>query len=152
VLLKVPTILNTINMHTIFKVFVDTNIFVAIRNKNDLTHQKAVELFNFLKAHKAKFYTSSDIISESLTVLSVKMGKKIALEFLEEIGSNAKEIFIDEVIHRETRNFFKKVKSKNISFVDCSSAVAMKRNNIKYIFSFDEDFKKLGVKLLEDVV
>lgn len=145
-------ILNTINMPTIFRVFVDTNIFVAVRNKNDLTHNKAVELFNLLKDQKAKFYTSSDIISESLTVLSMKMGKKIALEFLEEIGNNAKEIFIDEVIHRETRNYFKKVKSKNISFVDCSSVVAMKRNKIKYIFSFDEDFRKMGIKLVGDVV
>jgi len=28
----------------------------------------------------------------------------------------------------------------------------LKRNNIKYIFSFDEDFRKLGIKLVEDVV
>jgi len=43
------------------------------------------------------------------------------------------------------------VSSKNISFIDCSSAVAMKRNKIKTIFSFDKDFKKLGVNLAADV-
>ena len=63
-----------------------------------------------------------------------------------------KEIFIDQAIHNETRKFFAKVKSKNISFIDCSSVIAMKRNKIKYIFSFDEDFRSMGVKLLGDAV
>ena len=140
------------NTHMISKVFVDTNVFLAIRNENDPTHKKAVELLKFIKDHKVKIYTSSDIIAESLTVISMKLGKKIALEFLDEVGDNAKEIFVDESIHKQTRLYFKKVKSKNISFIDCSSVIVMKRNKIDVIFSFDEDFKKMGIKLLGDVI
>jgi len=139
-------------MHTISKTFLDTNVFVALRDEEDLTHSKAIILYDLVKSQKIKLYTSSDIIAETLTVMSKKVDKKSALEFLDWIEGRIGEIFIDENLHKETRKFFKSVKSKNISFIDCSSVVAMKRNKIKYIFSFDEDFKKMGVELLSDAV
>ncbi|MDP3918088.1 MAG: PIN domain-containing protein [Candidatus Woesebacteria bacterium] len=136
----------------ISKVFIDTNVFVALKDDTDSTHEKALKLLKILIEQKTSLFTSSDIIAESLTVISRKLGKDEAMEFLKELKTYAKEIFIDESIHAETRKFFAKVKSKNISFIDCSSVIAMKRNKIKYIFSFDEDFKKMGVELLADAV
>ena len=140
-------------MRMISKVFVDTNVFVTTRDFNDSTHQKAVDLSEYLLANEAAWYTSSDIIAESLTVLSQKLGKSVALDWYKDFkNGNIKEIFVDEILHREARSFFTKIKSKNVSFVDCSSAVAMKRNKIDVIFSFDEDFKGMGIKLLGDLV
>lgn len=147
-LLVVRATPNTTNMPTISKkVFVDTNIFVAIRDTQDSTHSRAVKIYEELKSKKVKFFTSSDIIGETLTVLAKKLGKAAASEFLENFSVLIKEIFIDKYLHQETRDFFQRVKSKNISFIDCSSVVAMKRHKIKTIFSFDQDFKTLGVKL-----
>lgn len=138
-------------MPTISKVFVDTNVFVAIRDTKDSTHNQAVKIYEELKSNKVKFFTSSDIIGETLTVLAKKLGKATAKEFLDNFSVLTKEIFIDKYLHQETRELFQRVKSKNISFIDFSSVVAMKRNKIKSIFSFDKDFKKLGVKLAADV-
>lgn len=147
-----PVIPSMTNTRMITKVFVDTNIFVALKDDRDSTHKKALKLLEVLNEQEAKLYTSSDVIAESLTVISMKLGKGVIREFLKETGSTVKEIYISEEMHRETRNFFQRVKSKNISFVDCSSVIAMKRNKIGTIFSFDEDFKKLGVKLLSEIV
>lgn len=138
-------------MPTISKVFIDTNVFVAFKDNKDSTYKRARELYKILKLKKFKFFTSSDVIGESLTVISKKLGKLAANEFLSEIHTYAKEIFIDKYLHKESRDVFKRIKSKNISFIDCSSAVAMKRKKIKIIFSFDKDFRKLGVKLAADV-
>lgn len=147
-----PAIPNTINMRMISKVFVDTNVYVALRDRKDSTHQKARSLLMRLSDKRIKMYTSSDVVGESLTVISKKMGKVEAVGFLTDVRKMASEIFVDEYLHKEARNYFLKTRSKNISFVDCSSAIVMKRNKIGVIFSFDRDFKKLGVKLLEDVV
>ena len=142
-----------INMHTISKLFVDTNIFVAINDETDSTHNRALDLKEKIRGMTDKLYTSSDIIGETLTVLSKKLGKEKVNEFYNNFSKlGIKEIFINESLHNETRKFFAKVKSKNISFIDCSSVIAMKRNKIKYIFSFDEDFRSMGVKLLSDAV
>ena len=85
--------------------------------------------------------------------ISKKLGKARCVDWYKDFrNSRIEEIFVNENLHKEARSAFKQVRSKNTSFIDCSSMVAMKRNKIKYIFSFDEDFKKLGIKLLEEVV
>lgn len=137
-------------MPMISKVFIDTNVFVATHDNKDSTHLKAKYLFEKLALSNTEFYTSSDIIGESLTVISQKIGKNEAIKFLKKVKIIAKEIFIDEVLHYAARNFYRRVKSKNVSFIDCSSVVAMKKHKIKFIFSFDESFKTLGVTLASD--
>jgi len=142
-----------INMRMISKVFVDTNVFVAIRDTTDTTHIRAIKISEYLHNHKVKWCTSSDIIGETLTVMSKKLGKAICVDWYKDFrNSRIEEIFVDEKLHKEARSAFKQIRSKNTSFIDCSSVVAMKRNKIKYIFSFDEDFRKMGMKLIEDVV
>ncbi|MCG2692003.1 PIN domain-containing protein [Microgenomates group bacterium] len=134
-------------MPTISKVFIDTNVFVAIKDDKDSTHDRAIFLLKTLKSKKVRFFTSSDVIGESITVISKKLGKLAAVEFLNHVSNYAQEIFIDKFLHKEAKDFIMRVKSKNISFIDCSSVVVIKRYKIKAIFSFDRDFKKMGVKL-----
>ena len=141
-------------MPMISKVFVDTNVFVALEDQNDSTHKKAIELSLLLNQNKKmKFYTSSEVIGETLTVVSHKLGKEMARLFMKKYkNTKTREIFFEENMYQVTKGLFLRNKSKNISFIDCSSVLAMRRAKIKVIFSFDEDFRKLGVKLLKDVV
>lgn len=141
-------------MPTKFKVFIDTNIFVALKDKNDSTHTKAVRLTDYLGRQKTELFTSSDVVGETLTVMSRKLGKQTSLAFLKEykLSSGIKEIFIEEALHEKARELFAKISSPKISFIDCSSAVAMRSEGISIIFSFDRDFKSLGVTLLEEIV
>ena len=135
------------------KVFVDTNIFVALKDKNDPTHKEAKEIALYLKKKNIKLYTSSDVIGETLTVLSRKLGKKVAGSFFDNyLKSGVGEIFVDDIIHDEARKLFFKITSKNISFIDCSSAIAMKQSKIDVVFTFDKHFKSLGVKLIGGVL
>lgn len=130
------------------KVFVDTSSFVALQDDRDSNHKKAVSLAKILHAQKAQLYTSSDVIGEALTVIARKLGKKAALVYYKNyIKSGVIEVFIDKYLHEETREFFLQLKQKNISFIDCSSVVAMKKEKINTIFTFDGDFKVLGVEL-----
>ena len=139
------------NIPTITKVFVDTNVFVALRDDRDPTHLRARELLTKLAEAKVIFVTSSDVIAETATVLARKLGKGQSSEFLKSIGSMAIEIFVDEKLHQATRRYFQRVRSKNISFVDCSSVMVMRSNKIRYVFGFDDDFRKLGVRLVEEL-
>ena len=135
------------------KVFIDTNIFVALANKNDSTHARALKLLDFLEENRAILFTSSDVIGETLTVMARKLGKKEAIDFLAGYKiSGIKEIFIDEEIQEDAQKLFLRVRSKLVSFIDCSCAIAMQQNKIPYAFTFDKQFKGLGVKLLEEMV
>jgi predicted nucleic acid-binding protein len=130
------------------KLFVDTNIFVALRDETDSTYKKAQALLRKISKERYILYTSSDVIGETLTVISKKLGKGSARKFLEYIDSGlVNEIFIDEQLHQRARELFAQTPQKNISFIDCSSVIAMKSQKIDTIFSFDQDFKKLGLSL-----
>ena len=101
---------NTINMLTASNIFVDTSAFVSLWDDKDPNHIKAIRIQSKLKELKVNVYVSSDIIGETLTVISRKLGKENAIDFLEKIQeSNVQEIFIDEFLHKETRKFFRKI-------------------------------------------
>lgn len=137
----------------ISKVFVDTNIFVALKDKNDPTHKEAKEVALYLNEKNIKLYTSSDVIGETMTVLSRKLGKKVARFFFDNyLKSGISEIFVDDIIHDEARKLFFKIASKNISFIDCSSAIAMEQAKIDAVFTFDKHFKSLGSRLIGDIL
>lgn len=132
--------------------FIDTNIFAAVRDSEDPTHKKAIKLFDYIEKNSIQLFTSSDVIGETVTLLSRKLGKEIAKDwFYDYQKSGIVEIFIDSGIHAKARDLFFSTKSKNITFIDCSCVIAMKKNKIEYAFTFDKHFKKLGAKLLSEI-
>jgi len=133
------------------KLFIDTNIFVALKDKNDSTHTRALGMLAQIEKQKIALFTSSDIIGETLTVMAMKLGKAAANDFLSGyMISGVEEIFVDEEIHTQSRELFFQVVSKNVSFIDCSSVVVMRKEHIQTIFTFDRDFKKFDIALLEE--
>lgn len=130
-------------------VFVDSNIYVASFDDRDPTHSKAVELEKKITDLNLKPLTSSNIISECLTIISQKLGKPTALKFLKGLGESETEIlFVDELIYNQALELFPKIKSKNVSFADCTSFTIMKNRGVKVAFTFDQHFKTQGFKLL----
>lgn len=73
--------LNTTNMHMTIKVFVDTSAFVSLVDDTDPNHTKAVTLAEHIFENNFIPYTSSDIVGETLTVISKKLGKSKAFDF-----------------------------------------------------------------------
>lgn len=138
----------------ITSVFIDTNVFIALEDEADSTHKRAIELSEYLlKQKNVRYHTSSEVILETLTVLSRKLGKEIAKKFIKKHkNSQIIDIFFDENLYKSTLKAYLKLKQDKISFVDCSNVLIMKKYKIKHIFSFDEDFKKMGVELLGDAV
>lgn len=141
-------------MPTISSIFIDTNVFVALEDISDSTHDKAVAISEYLvKQSGIKYFTSSEVVAETFTVLSRKLGNEAVKLFLaKHQKSNIIDIFLDEQLYKETVKRFVEIKKAKVSFVDCSNVIIMKRNKIGIIFSFDEDFRKMGVGLLGDLV
>ena len=134
------------------KFFIDTDAFIALNDESDLLHQKANKIWQKLALLKEKYsaYTSTNVLLETLTIVSQRLGKMKAIQLLGELRSGA---FI--VIHPsestvfEAEKIFCRIKSKNVSYADCLSFAVMKQKKINLIFSFDKDFKKMGFSLLK---
>lgn len=94
--------------------------------------------------------TSTDVLGETLTVISRKLGKSMAREFYDSfvLGSAMKILLVGDMVQSEAINLFFRARSKKVSYIDCSSVVMMKQNKIELAFTFDRHFKQLGVKLV----
>lgn len=128
------------------RLFVDSNYFVALFNPSDTLYQKALKIAKKIDKKDIFLVISNFIFLEIITILSQKRGRRVAIETGEYFLSNPKIalIHIDQLLQGQSWNIFKQIKSKDISFVDCSIIAAMKSEGIDELLTFDiEDFKRL---------
>ncbi len=70
-------------MSDTLKIFVDTDVFVALAVENDANHKKAFPLLNLLQEKQAIFFTSNYVFAESITVISQRESHAAAVTFIE---------------------------------------------------------------------
>lgn len=123
----------------------DTSAWYAYFDRSDDFHKEAVA---FCKKRPI-LVTSDLVLGETLAVLQRRVGKKIsekAGDFL--LNSTLVEVVsLDQGLLRQAFFLFEKSPA-GMSFVDCSNKVVMDTLGLKGIFCFDQDFKKLGLKVL----
>lgn len=128
------------------RVCVDSNYFIAYFNLSDGQHQRALEIGRKIGTDRIRIVISNYIFLEVVTVLSQRAGKKTARfagTYLIESPS-IEIVHIDPQLHNESWHLFQNVEQKNISFVDCSTALLIEHENIQSLLTFDEtDFNLL---------
>lgn len=137
-------------MNTPSIIFADSDAFVAILRKDDSNHPKAKRLYLQLEKLNVSFATSNYVFAEVITVISQKIGHKKALEFINNMRSPDSIynfIRVTPEIEEMAIEIFKKQTSKNVSFVDCTNMALIKHDNLDAIFSFDEIYRKNGIRM-----
>jgi len=132
------------------KLFVDTSGFYAIWFPKDDFHKKAIAISNKLKKTKVSVFTSNYIIDESLTLLSSKVSRELAIEFGKSIfeGGEMEILSVDLEVEKKAWEIFAGSSDRRLSFTDCTSFVIMKENGMKFAFSFDKHFEEFGFRLV----
>jgi len=129
------------------RLFVDTSAWIAIYDESDSLHEIALEWKESLLSEKAIFVLSNHMFDETATFLNVKVSNKLAVAF----GDMVEESIFVEMVHcspefeREAWTLLKRYKDKPLSFTDCTSFVLMKEMQLKRVFTFDDDFEKVGM-------
>lgn len=125
--------------------FVDTGAFYARFDSDDENHSDAKELFEKIRKGTVPFrplYTSRMVLSETATLLRMRLSHSKAVEALETIRNS--ELFrvksLTEKQFEKTCSQFKQYNDQEISFVDHSNAVLADDLGIEHIFAFDSDF------------
>ena len=79
-----------------------------------------------------------------LTVGSMRFDKQKTIKFVEKIIDTQTLIILEtQKLTTTAFDLFKKIKSKNISWVDCYSQAIINAYGIDSVFTFDNDFIKL---------
>ncbi|MEM2338377.1 MAG: PIN domain-containing protein [Candidatus Bathyarchaeia archaeon] len=128
-------------------IFIDTGVFVALRNADDEQHQRSKELMR--KALKAEFgaiYTSDYIIGEAITTALIRTRRHdLAIDIGKYIIESPRiiKLWTTREIFELAWQKFKTLKDKPLSFTDCITLAHIERNKIKQILSFDSGFDGL---------
>lgn len=125
-------------------VFIDSSAIISLWDQDDSNHPAAIEKSQELQKIKAVIFISNIVVGEVLTVLSMKLGIKLANQcgqMLQKLNT----VFVDESLHQKAWENFQKRTSKNLSFFDYTSLAIIREFNMDKAFTFDRDFKKLGV-------
>jgi len=127
-------------------IFLDTSAFLALENRRDSYHSKAL-LFKDACLKTGKTLITSDyVLDESYTIIRLRAGHPIAVQFGESLRKS-QFIRIEHItpeIVEEAWRLFKTFADHDFSFTDCTSFAMMEKLNIHIAFTFDVHFKEYG--------
>lgn len=127
-------------------VFVDTSAFLAIKNRRDALHKEALALKQKVLNTGKSLVTSDYVLDESYTIIRLRAGHRIAVEFGEELrGSILIRIdYLTPEVIEHAWGLFKRFEDKEFSFTDCTSFALMQRLRLREALAFDGHFTQAG--------
>jgi len=127
-------------------IFVDTSAFLAIENRRDTHHDRALNFRdNCLKTGQT-LVTSDYVLDESYTIIRLRAGHNVAIQFGEALRTSQLlhiEYITPEIIEEAWR-LFKAFADHDFSFTDCTSFALMERLHINNAYTFDAHFQEYG--------
>jgi len=128
-------------------VFIDTSVFVALRNADDEFHIRSKELMKrALKGEFGRIFTSDYVIDEAVTTALVRTRRhNLATDIGKFILESPRilKLWTTKDAFDLAWKKFQTFKDKPISFTDCVTIAQIEKNGIKQIISFDSDFNGL---------
>ena len=122
-------------------IFIDASFYLSLLNPNDFNHKESIRLGK--KYQDEEYVTTQMILGEVMTVGSQRFDKALTVKFIEEILKSRTRVLLEnQELIKQAFTFFKKVKSKNVSWVDCYSLTAMRKLDIKVALTFDKHLKQ----------
>ncbi len=127
--------------------FVDTFFVVALVNKRDYFHEKAVELS--IEYDRKPVLTTDAVLLETSNSLA-RTHKKESIIIIEKFLSTAETevIRLDESLFNKAFELYKTHADKSWGLVDCISFVVMKERGITDALTCDKHFTQAGFRAL----
>jgi predicted nucleic acid-binding protein len=127
-------------------IFVDTSAWVALADKDDAHHQRAVSAYPSLLKTQRGLVTSNLVKAETYIVILKELGHPSALNFLERIKTSPRILKVHSTpeIEAEAEELLTKYSDQDFSYTDAVSFAIMKRQKIRKAFSFDKHFVTAG--------
>jgi predicted nucleic acid-binding protein len=132
------------------RVFCDTSFFYACLDNQDVHHGRARTLVENAATAHVVFYSTWDIVSETVTLLRYHCSYTRALAFLNHVKPPLRLVPYDGSVRSQAEDVFRRLgRDKKLSWCDTISfvVVTMLLNHMVCL-SFDRDFKQLGLTVI----
>lgn len=133
-------------------IFVDTSVHYALVDKNDPAHRLAREFLEHQSKNEIALVTSNFIVSETYTLITGRLGRRIAIGYIEAIKKDElKGLYsIERISMEDEKNAWNILitQEQRYSYVDATSFALMKRLGLSTAFAFDKHFKVYGFSVI----
>lgn len=125
-------------------VFVDTSALYALLDRDDAKHLEAAETLRRLLGGRTRLLTHAYVVVESAALVQRHLGLEAVRALFGELLGVVRTLPVDEALHQEALTAFLAAGRKDVSLVDWTSFLFMRRQGLKKAFAFDAHFWEQG--------
>lgn len=119
------------------KIFIDSSILVAFIDRGAPNHLRASKAIEDLASMGYRTYTSSQVITDSYTLLSRKISTTIAFEFLQTMLQSGIEILFPQKVDLITAHRILRVnQDRQVPLSEALNATLMQKRGVVQILTF----------------
>ena len=120
----------------------------AFLDEDDPQHVAAVDAFASLHDQNADLVTHQYVVVECISLVQRRLGMTALRTLVEAVLPNVEVIWIDADLHADAVALMLSGGTKQVSLVDWSSFILMRRLGIATAFAFDADFAAQGFEVI----
>jgi predicted nucleic acid-binding protein len=128
-------------------IVVDTSALFAVIDARDARHADAVATLQQLAVQDEPTAIPNYVVAESLSLVHRRLGMEHARRLQRLLIAPAEILWTTPLEHATaTEQFIES--GRALSFVDCATIASMRARGLTRIFTFDEDFERVGFDVL----
>lgn len=132
-------------------VFVDTSAYYAVLDHTDPSHPAAAaawgRLLDEMAAEHLEALTHGGVVVETAALVQHRLGMTAVRTFLDEYVPASTVVWVDAELHDQAAAALLAAGRRQVSLVDWTSFVVMRRRGIEQALAFDDHFLQQGFEL-----
>ncbi len=130
-------------------VFVDTSALLAVLDRDDQHHTRAVKRWRSLVQSSTPLLSTNYVLVETSAVAQNRLGMDAVRVFVEDIVPLLTIEWVTAEIHASGTAALLAAARRQLSLVDCVSFETMRRRGLTRAFAFDRHFREQGYGLAD---
>ena len=131
-------------------VFLDTSGLIALTDKDDYWHSRAVEAWQTIVTNRREMVTTSLVLIELADGLAKVQFREVAIKLVDALTAapGIEVVHVLPELESLAWKFYRERKDKNWGMTDCVSISLMTNRGMMDVFGLDHHFLQAGFNLL----
>jgi len=131
-------------------VFLDTSGLIALTDKDDYWHSRAVEAWQTIVANRREMVTTSLVLIELADGLAKVRFREVAIQLVDALNAalGVGVVYVLPELESLAWRLYRERKDKDWGMTDCVSISLMTNRGVTDVFGLDHHFSQAGFHLL----
>lgn len=130
--------------------FADTSALYAVLDADDAFHERARAAWSSLLSEDETLVATNYVLLETFALVQARLGIDAVRGFSDDLLPLIRTAWVTQEDHRGAVQALLAADRRELSLVDCSSFLVMRKLGLESAFTFDEDFEDQGFKTVPD--